>query len=61
MVTPLLADHSPQAKADQGFAKSAFRIDWKARQARCPQGRTSTGWFPVTQHRQAAIVVEFDR
>ncbi|MEU3462915.1 IS1182 family transposase [Streptomyces sp. NPDC006733] len=61
MVTPLLADHSPQAKADQGFAKNAFRIDWKARQARCPQGRTSTGWFPVTQRGQPAIVVEFDR
>lgn len=61
MVTPLLADHSPQAKAAEGFAKSAFRIDWKGRQARCPQGRTSAGWFPVTQHGQAAIVVEFDR
>jgi transposase len=61
MVTPLLADHSPQAKAAEGFAKNAFRIDWKARQARCPQGRTSTGWFPVTQHGHSAIVVEFDR
>ena len=61
MVTPLLADHSPQAKAAEGFAKSAFRIDWKARQARCPEGRTSAGWFPVTQHGHDAIVVEFDR
>ena len=61
MVTPLLADHSPQAKAAEGFAKGAFRIDWKARQARCPQGRTSNGWFPVTQHGHTAIVVEFDR
>ncbi|MFI1422588.1 hypothetical protein ACH4VX_32390 [Streptomyces sp. NPDC020731] len=34
MVTPALLDHSPQAKADTGFQKSAFRIDWKARRAR---------------------------
>ncbi|MFI9810293.1 transposase, partial [Streptomyces sp. NPDC052301] len=61
MVTPALLDHSPQAKADAGFHKSAFRIDWKARQARCPQGRTSTGWFPVRQHGREAIVVQFAR
>ncbi|MEU2867136.1 transposase, partial [Streptomyces mirabilis] len=61
MVTPALLDHSPQAKADAGFHKSAFRIDWKVRQARCPQGRTSTGWFPVRQHGRDAIVVQFAR
>ncbi|WP_327130079.1 transposase [Streptomyces sp. NBC_01343] len=61
MVTPALLDHSPQAKADAGFQKSAFRIDWKARQARCPQGRTSTGWFPVRQHDRDAIVVQYAR
>ncbi|MEU5307125.1 transposase [Streptomyces noursei] len=43
------------------FAKSTFRIDWKARTARCPEGFTSTGWFPVTQRGHNAIVVEFDR
>jgi transposase len=61
MVTPVPLDHSPQAKADAGFHKSAFRLDWKARQARCPQGRTSTGWFPVRQHGRDAIVVQFAR
>lgn len=61
MVTPLLADHSPQAKAAQGFDKSAFRIDWKARQVRCPQGATSAGWYPVTQHGRNAIVIDFAR
>lgn len=59
MVTPALLDHSPQARAADGFDKSAFTIDWKARQARCPQGRTSTGWYPVTQHGRDAIVVDF--
>jgi hypothetical protein len=59
MVTPALLDHSPQARAADGFDKSAFTIDWKARQARCPEGRTSRGWYPVTQHGRAAIVVDF--
>ena len=59
MVTPLLADHSPQAKAAQGFDKACFRVAWNTRQARCPEGRTSTGWFPVQQHGNDAIVVQF--
>ncbi len=61
MVTPLLVDHSPQAKAAEGFDKSAFRIDWKARQVRCPQGATSAGWYPVTRHGRDAIVIDFAR
>ncbi|MDT0470204.1 IS1182 family transposase, partial [Streptomyces sp. DSM 41699] len=59
MVTPLLADHSPQARAAEGFAKSAFRIDWRTRTVRCPEGHASTGWHPVTQHGRDAIVIEF--
>ena len=61
MVTPLRADTSPQARADTGYAKDAFRIDWKARQVRCPEGRTSSGWYPVRQHGHDAIVVDFAR
>ncbi|MEX5711615.1 transposase [Parafrankia sp. FMc6] len=61
MVTPALLDHSPQARAGTGFDKTAFRIDGKARQARCPQGHTSAGWYPVRQHDRDAIVVQFAR
>ncbi|WSP93579.1 IS1182 family transposase [Streptomyces sp. NBC_01233] len=61
MVTPVLLDHSPQAKAAAGYDKNAFGIDWKTRQATCPEGRTSTGWHPVKQHGRDAIVVEFAR
>ncbi|MEU3277285.1 transposase [Streptomyces antibioticus] len=61
MVTPLLADHSPQARAAEGFDKSAFTIDWNARQVRCPEGRTSAGWYPVQQHGRDAIVIAFAR
>ncbi|MEV0495751.1 transposase [Streptomyces atratus] len=59
MVTPVLLDRSAQAKSHIGYDKSAFRIDWKARQVRCPQGNTSTGWHPVRQRERDAIVVEF--
>ncbi|WP_224283940.1 IS1182 family transposase [Streptomyces sp. LS1784] len=61
MITPLLADHSRQARAAEGFDKSAFRVDWTARQVRCPEGRTSAGWYPVRQHGHDAIVIEFAR
>ncbi|MFJ9447564.1 transposase [Kitasatospora sp. NPDC101235] len=61
MVTPLLADHSWQARAAEGFDRSAFRVDWTARQVRCPEDRTSTGWYPVQQHGHDAIVIEFAR
>ncbi|WP_167739083.1 transposase [Streptomyces noursei] len=61
MITPLMADHSPQAKAGAGYAKGEFRIDWKSRTVCCPEGSTSIGWHPVTQHGHDAIVVEFDR
>ncbi len=61
MVTPALLDHSPQAKAKAGFAKSAFTVDWNTRQVRCPTGQMSNGWFPVTQHGKDAIVVQYSR
>ncbi|MFE7243467.1 hypothetical protein [Streptomyces sp. NPDC057580] len=50
MVTPVLLDHSAQAKAATGFDKSAFTIYWKARQVRCPAGQSSAHWNPVKQH-----------
>ncbi|MGW4031643.1 hypothetical protein ACWEFL_20415 [Streptomyces sp. NPDC004838] len=57
MVTPVLLDHSPQARAAEGFDKSSFSIDWKARQVRCPAGATSATWTPVRQHGQDAIAI----
>jgi hypothetical protein len=49
LVTPMLADTSPQARAGAGFDRAAFTIDFAARHATCPQGRTSSSWNPVTQ------------
>ena len=59
LVSPLLGDHSRQARAGAGFDRAGFHIDFDARQARCPQGRTSTWWNPVTQRGAPAIVIKF--
>ncbi|WP_267830222.1 IS1182 family transposase [Streptomyces sp. H27-G5] len=59
MVTPVLLDHSAQAKAAEGFDKNAFIINWKTRQVRCPAGKTSSHWNPVKQHGKDAIVITF--
>ncbi|MEV1070255.1 IS1182 family transposase [Streptomyces sp. NPDC050263] len=59
MVTPVLLDRSTQAKAAAGFDKTAFTINWKTRQVRCPAGRTSSHWNPVKQHGKDAIVITF--
>jgi transposase len=59
LVTPLLADQSRQARAGAGFDRAGFDIDFDARQATCPQGRTSTWWNPVWQRGTPAIVIKF--
>lgn len=42
------ADTSPQARAGAGFDRTAFTIDFDARQGTCLQGQTSSSWNPVT-------------
>ena len=59
LVTPMLADTSPQARAGAGFDRSAFAIDFDARQATCPQGQASSSWNPVTQRGTDTIVITF--
>jgi transposase len=44
LVGPVLADNSWQSKADKGFDVAHFHLDWQARLATCPQGRTSHRW-----------------
>ena len=41
LVTPVLADTSPQARAGAGLDRTAFRIDWDRKQVTCPQGQPS--------------------
>jgi len=59
LVTPLLADQSPQARAGAGYDRASFSIDFDTQTARCPQGQTSTWWNRVTQRGTDAIVIKF--
>jgi transposase len=42
LITPLLGDQSPQARAGAGFDRASFSIDFDHQQATCPQGQTSS-------------------
>lgn len=59
LVTPMLADTSPQARAGEGFDRTGFTIDWDAQTVCCPQGRTSACWTPAVQRGTEVIVVKF--
>jgi transposase len=59
LVTPVLADVSPQARAGAGFDRSAFTIDFDRHQATCPQGQTSSSWSPARQRGTDTVVVTF--
>jgi transposase len=59
LITPVLLNHTPQAKAGQGFATDDFAVDWDTEQATCPAGKTSSTWNPVTQAGQEKIVISF--
>jgi transposase len=59
LVTPMLADTSPQARAGQGFDRTAFTVDWDNQQVTCPQGQTNASWTPANQRGTEVIVVRF--
>ncbi len=59
LVTPMLADTSPQARAGAGYDRTAFAIDFGAQQATCPQGHASSHWNPATQRGTSTIVITF--
>jgi len=59
LVTPLRADGSRQARAGSGYDLTAFAIDYDARTATCPQGKTATGWTPARTAGRDIIVVRF--
>jgi transposase len=59
LVTPMLADTSPQARAGEGFDRGGFTIDWGNQQVTCPQGKASASWTPAAQRGTDVIVVKF--
>jgi transposase len=42
VIGPVQEDHSWQARAENGFDKLHFQIDWEQMQATCPNGKTSS-------------------
>jgi transposase len=60
IISPLLADVSPQAKAGEGYARANFVFDHDTRTALCPHGRTSSSWSECTQRGAPVIVAKFD-
>jgi transposase len=59
LVTPLPADSSRQARAGDGYGRTAFAVDYDARTVTCPQGKPSTGWTTARQESRDVIVVRF--
>ena len=53
---PVMMETSWQARAGTGFAVSDFLIDWRAKQAQCPQGQVSTGWKTNVDRNGNAVV-----
>jgi len=60
LVGPIADDRSWQALQDDGLGAAQFVIDWEAKEATCPQGTTSVGWFHrKSRHGHAAIQIRF--
>jgi transposase len=48
IVGPVADDPSWQARADEGFAKADFQVDWDRQVVTCPAGHPSGSWLPKT-------------
>jgi len=49
LITPMLADTSPQARAGEGFDRSGFTVDWNARRGRpAPRGPRPVNAAPTS-------------
>jgi transposase len=60
LVTPLMTNNSAQARAGTGYDLTRFTIDFDARQATCPTGQSSVGWYPARNRGAETINVKFD-
>ncbi len=59
LITPMLADTSPQARAGQGFDRTGFTVNWNTQTVTCPQGKTSTWPNTASQRGTEVIVVKY--
>lgn len=59
VVGPMGMNASWQSQQQQGYGAEDFVVDWHARQARCPQGKVSTGWSDRPQ--EQSVLIRFSR
>lgn len=59
LVGPTAKDYRWQAREQNGYALTDFSIDWDQKQARCPQGQTSSSWTPTWTRNQEIIKIKF--
>jgi transposase len=61
LVGPARPDSSPQARAQKGFAQSAFRIDFDKRSATCPGDKHLLRCMPNGQQDEISLQLEWQR
>ncbi|HEU5376761.1 MAG TPA: transposase [Ktedonobacteraceae bacterium] len=59
LIGPTAKDYRWQAREQNGYALTDFSIDWDQKQARCPQGQTSSSWTPTWTRNQEIIKIKF--
>jgi transposase len=57
LIGPLPPDSGWQARGEDGFDLSRFRIDWDRKQVTCPNGKTSRNWHD-SRSRQGLPIVQ---
>lgn len=61
LLGPVSRNNQWQAKAGKGYDLSGFEVDFTAREATCPQGRTSIDWKETRdQHGHPKLYIRFD-
>jgi transposase len=62
LLGPVTTSPSWQAHAGQGFDHAGFTIDWQAKQATCPQGKSSRKWtLKQDGHASEVIRIQFGK
>ena len=56
VIGPVADDSSWQARADAGFDKSHFVVDWDRQRVTCPAGKQSISWLPKTNSKSVILV-----
>lgn len=60
IIGPVGQDTSWQQRANNGYSKEHFVIDWQEQVAICPQGKTSVGWSQrLDRDQQETVIIRF--